>query len=288
MLSVGPAHFTNVITTIQRTVSLPGGSIYGLPGGVVIEGLKGVNSFGSDVIDAQKEMQLGRVRTSLERIKQVERQFSGIVGRWNSQVNSVISTAKNGKQQLPLNKLNEVRAAQAKMQQLTGPACKALQDLVAGLEYVVSMEGRTEDPPTSPPSETPPSQPPQPQTPAETTPPTSAEPSAGSSANTIAAEDDAPDLDLLDRFADNYRFGVKLEVRKGGDNRARLVPKLEKDKFYFFEGISPPRVVRIRELQPDGLLVFDTKYSIEFEIKSFQLKPMVRKGIWTLEPKTRR
>ena len=55
MISVEPALFSNIIITVQRTNSLAGGSVSGLPNGVVIEGLKGVSSFGSDISEAQKE-----------------------------------------------------------------------------------------------------------------------------------------------------------------------------------------------------------------------------------------
>ena len=149
MISVEPALFSNIIITVQRTNSLAGGSVSGLPNGVVIEGLKGVSSFGSDIAEAQKEYELGRIRSALDRIRQIETQFNGIAGRWSAQVNQVVSSARQGRQQLSIQKLNEVKNAQTKMQQLVGPASKSFQDLVCAMEHAVSSEGRVNTDETS-------------------------------------------------------------------------------------------------------------------------------------------
>ncbi|MCG8648956.1 MAG: hypothetical protein MI861_03940 [Pirellulales bacterium] len=274
MLRVEPSLFSNVITAVQRTSSLTGGSVVGLPNGVVIEGLKGVNSFGSDVAEAQKEFQLGRVRSALERIKQIESHFNGIASRWTSTVNSVISSAKQGRHQLSIQKLNEVRNAQTKMRQLTGPASKAFQDLVSALEHAVSMEGRSsQDVPEEPQ--------PAPVAPvAATTTPVVDQPVPEKT-----PEEQTPDVNLLGPFATNYHFGDKVKLRKGADNKVRLIPKLEKNKFYFLMGFHPPRVVRIRELNRDSLLVFDTHHSQELLIESHKLKSLLLSGIWALVSK---
>ena len=142
MIKVERALFSNVISAVQRTANLPGGGVRGIPGGVVIKGLDGVASFGADIQEAQKEYEKGRIRTSLERVRQLDAQFQGISSRWESTANNVLSSARSGTDQIPMQKLNEVKNAQTKMAQLTRPAAKAFQDLVTALETAVANEGR--------------------------------------------------------------------------------------------------------------------------------------------------
>ncbi len=274
MIRVEPSLFSNVITTVQRTSSLTGGQVHGLPGGVVIGGLQGVSSFSSDVADAQKEFQLGRTRTALDRIRQIEAQFQGISGRWHSQINSLISSAKQGRQRLSIQKLNEVKNAQTKMQQLTGPAGKAFQDLVAALEHAVSMEGRDKEPDAS-----------EEKANATTSDSLDGDGNDQQSPANKPPQPETPDLNLLGSFAANYRFGEKLQLKRGADKKTRVVPKLEQNKFYFFQGFQPPRPARIRELKSQSLVVFDPASSSEISVNAAELQTLIRQGIWTLASK---
>jgi len=285
MISVEPALFSNIIITVQRTNSLAGGSVSGLPNGVVIEGLKGVSSFGSDIAEAQKEYELGRIRSSLDRIRQIETQFNGIAGRWSAQVNQVVSSARQGRQQLSIQKLNEVKNAQTKMQQLAGPASKSFQDLVCALEHAVSSEGRenTNDTTLSDTDSH--------QKVKEEQNPTLLDASPNTPTQSEAVEtqtketDPTPDANLLGSYMTNYRYGEKLIVKRGLDKVARLVPRLEKNKFYFGCGFEPPRVFRVRELKRDTVILYDTMVGEDVLLDSSELKAQIRLGIWSLSPK---
>ena len=292
MISVEPALFSNIIITVQRTNSLSGGSVSGLPNGVVIEGLKGVSSFGSDISEAQKEYELGRIRSALDRIRQIETQFNGIAGRWTAQVNQVVSSARQGRQQLSIQKLNEVKNAQTKMQQLVGPASKSFQDLVCALEHAVSSEGResTQDSAESTSTVT------DATTTTNSTP--ALEPSDSDQDSSIESSAEgvqdarrteevipAPDADLLGSYISNYRFGDMLVVKKGEDKVSRLVPRLEKNKFYFACGFEPPRVFRVRDIQRGKVILYDTILGEDVLLDSSELKTQIRHGIWSLRPK---
>lgn len=273
MLRVDPVLFSNVATAVQRTGNLTGGGVRGLPGGVVIEGLQGVGSFAADLTDAQMEFKLGRIHSAAQRVRQLEMQFNGIVGRWNATANGVITAARQGKQNLPLQKLNEVKNAQSKMGQLTRPANKAFRDLISALEHAIASadDATTEEPlpdsdsPTEPQrddsvaaKETPqPAPPPVPQ---------------------------HPDLQLLGRFAEKYRYGEQLKIQRGDDGKSRISPKFEIGKFYLLEGLVPPTVVRVRELKHQEMLVFDPQQSRELLLSAIELKMLLRKGIWLLKP----
>lgn len=286
MLRVDPSLFANVVSSVQRTGSLTGGAVRGLPGGAVLDGLQGVNSFGADLAEAQKEFELGRVRSSLERVKQVEIQFNGIAGRWNSMAASVLSSARQGHQKVSLQKLNEVKAAQSKMQQLMGPATKSFRDLVAALEHAVTMDGRSDvddqdtDPQNTGDQETDDSAPEPATDPRDLPPPTS---NAGK-AETAATR--TPDPNQLGSFAGNYRFGERLERRKRKDGKSFLSPSLQADRFYFFEGLEPARVLRIREIERKSIRVFDAHQSTEYTINVQELGVLVDQGIWELAAKT--
>ena len=283
MITVEPSLFSNIIITVQRTSSLTGGSVTGLPNGIVIEGLKGANSFSSDVAEAQKEFQLGRVRSALDRIRQIETLFNGIVGRWNGQVGQVISSARQGRQQLSIQKLNEVKNAQTKMQQLTGPASKSFQDLASALEHAVSMEGRSPADESAD-LET-----------EDTKPEDTAKKSTASESQTPhtkttelhAQSVETPDVNLLGSYMTNYRFGQKLVIKKGSDNVARLDPRLETDKFYFASGFDPPRVFRVRELKRGSVVLYDPLQGGEVLLEGTVLKAQIRQGIWSLSPRKR-
>jgi hypothetical protein len=270
MIQVDQSHFSNVIGAVQRTASLTGGSVRGLPNGAVIDGLSGVSSFGSAVAEAQKEFQLGRTHASLDRIRQLESQFNGIVGRWESNVRSLIGAAKQGRQQLPLQKLNEVKNAQARMQQLTGPASKAFRDLVSALEHAVAMEGLAAADAR--------------EGTADAQPLTSQElDSKLVPVPADSAADQAPTSEqALASLPGQYRYGERLQVQRGPDNKPRIVPKLEKDKLYFVAGWNPPRVVRVTQLQPKAVLVYDTVRLREAMIEARELAALIRQGVWTL------
>lgn len=246
LVQLEAAHFSNVIGAIQRTASLTGGAVRGLPGGVVIGGLPGVASFASSISDAQKEFQLGRVHASLERIRQLETSFNGITGRWNSTVMSVISSAKQGRQAVPLAKLNEVKNAQTRMQQLIRPAEKAFRDLVTALEHEVAMEGRRVD----------------------------------------ATADESSDVDLPDDVAEAYQCGPRIELRQGDDKKTRIVPALEKQACYFVKGLKPPRVLRLTSLSKQAIVAIDTLRQVEQTIEAVELAELIKTGIWRLRPKS--
>lgn len=67
------SHFSHVLAAVQRTGSLAGGSVRRLPNGNFIDGLQGIHSVALEIAEAQKELQLARVRSALERIKQLEK-----------------------------------------------------------------------------------------------------------------------------------------------------------------------------------------------------------------------
>lgn len=273
MIQVDPSHFSNVITTVQRTGSLPGGAVRGLPNGMVIDGLQGIGSVASDVADAQKEFRLGRAGTALERIRQLATQFNGTAGRWDSTVGSLISSARQGRGQLSSQKLNEAKNAQARMRQLTAPASKALQDLITALEYAVT-DGQ--ESPTTPIEE------PASESSKQIDLATDSKEVSVLAQSTVAAKDDVPDSGALGSFAANYRFGTKLQLQRSADKKVHVVPKLEKDKFYFVAGVDPPRVIRVRELQQKAITVFDTLQSTEVKIEVRELSGLIKQGIWIL------
>ena len=93
MLRVDTALFSNVVTAVQRTGNLPGGAVRGLPNGVSIEGLKGVDSFAAAVADAKREFELGRIHNAAQQIRQLETQFNSIAGRWNATADAMIVLA---------------------------------------------------------------------------------------------------------------------------------------------------------------------------------------------------
>lgn len=289
MIQVDRSLYSNVIAAVQRTANMPGGGVSGLPNGATIRGLDGVSSFGSDIQDAQKEFEKGRVQSSLERVRQIESLFQGIVGRWNGSISTILSSARTGRQQLSIQKLNEVKSAQTKMQQLTRPAGKAFQDLINALELAVTNEGYKDV--SAEAADT------------EATEPESATDVSGVSGDDEAAcvtdaipeptsqpeeMDDAPDSDLLGSFATNYNFGEKLNLKRTADQKVRIEPRFEENGFYYFEGMEPPRVLRVREIRKSSILVFDPLASQEAVIEGGELKGLLIKGVWQLEAKKSR
>ena len=257
MLQVDPSLFANVILAVQRTSRLPGGSVSGLPNGVVIDGLQGVSSFGSDISEAQKDFEKGRIQQSLARVRQIESQFSGISGRWSSTVVGLISTAKQGRQQLPMQKLNEVKNAQSKMVQLTSPVEKAFRDLVSALEHAVTVEAHESE---------------------------EAEQN-GSHQNDTNRE---PESQLPEQFARDYQRGEKLRLTKTSNDRTTIEPTLKKNGMYFVAGLDPPSLLKVKGLQHQAV-VFDNKTTdAEQIISSRDLKTLIRKGIWVVVPATPR
>ena len=269
MIQLETAHFSNVIGAIQRTSSLTGGAVRGLPSGVVIDGLPGVASFASAISEAQKEFQLGRVRSSLERIRQLETSFNGIVGRWNSTAMTVISSARQGRQGIPLAKLNEVKNAQTRMQQLIRPAEKAFRDLVTALEHEITMEGRTSVAKENA---------------SENNDASEKNDASENQSPTEAANNQTPVLP--EDFATEYQVDAKLAVQQGDDKVTRVVPPFETGQHYFLAGLDPPRVIRIDAIKKSSLQAFDTLKAIDSIIKAPQIIKLLRQGVWLLKDRT--
>ncbi|EMI42840.1 hypothetical protein [Rhodopirellula sp. SWK7] len=278
MIRVDSILFSNVSTAIQRTANLTGGAVRGLPGGNVIEGLKGINSFNSELAEAQKEFNQGRAQSSLQRVRQMEMTFNGISGRWNSMVGSIIASARQGKMNLSLQKLNEVKNAQAKMQQLTGPVNKTFRDLISALDHAVSNEGHASDGETTSDDDANSPSLGTSEDPNQTT-------DENSSTASVPTPPETPDPNLLERFAEKYQYGPKLKIETGADRKARIRPKIESGQFYFMNGIDPPGVVRVREVQRQSIVIYDSRHGAEASIDAAALKRLLDAGIWLLEPK---
>jgi hypothetical protein len=283
MLRVDTILFSNVTTAVQRTANLTGGPVRGLPGGAVVEGLKGTNSFNAEMAEAQKEYHQGRLQSALQRVRQMEMQFNGIAGRWNGTVGSIISSARTGKLSLPVQKLNELKNAQAKMQQLTNPVNKTFRDLINALDHAVCSQGHTDNVEAIEDSnihETPSS--PVIASDAEAPVASTVESKSDLHTQEAATEEPSPAPELLGQFAGKYLFGTKLRVELDSNRKARLSPKLEEGQFYFLQGTEPPRVVRVREVQRASVLVYDPLSATEQLIDAAELKRLLRSGIWSL------
>ncbi|TWT95517.1 hypothetical protein [Neorhodopirellula pilleata] len=295
MLRVDKALFSNVVTAVQRTANLPGGAVRNLPGGASLEGMKGVESFSAEVADAKKEFELGRVHNSLARIRQIEMQFNSIAGRWNAQAGGILASARQGKQAVPAQKLNEVKNAQAKMRQLTAPATKSFRDLITALEHAVASRNDAEEAsdqaseqrtsstdlvstsaiasgsPTGPAV-------------SNEKPLDDEEESVASRSFDSEPRKEVPDLAVLGKFAEKYRFGPKLEVKISESRKRHISPKLEEGRFYFVQGMQPPTVVRVREIRSSAVLVYDALHGNETLLDSFRLRTLIGRGIWLLTP----
>lgn len=136
------AHFSQVLSAVQRTERLPGGDIRGLPNGRVIGGLRGLQMVTVELAEAERECQQGRFLLALDRVKQLENRFTGIATQWQSMVGSLVSNIRQGKQLKNLEKLKDLKAAQANMQRLVSPARKALQDLATSLDQDAVLKAR--------------------------------------------------------------------------------------------------------------------------------------------------
>ena len=255
MIQLEAAHFSNLIGAVQRTGSLTGGAVRGLPNDVVIDGLAGVQSFASSIADAQKEFMLGRSHSALERIRQLDTQFGSIVSQWNSTVQQVISGAKQGRQAVPAAKLNEVRNAQTRMQTLIGPATKAFRDLITALEYEITMEGRrsTEQ--------------------GDEPPDVASDSSDGQTAETPP---------LPEPFDKRYEIGPRLVLERGANNKTHVVPAFQPQSFYLLAGDEGARVIRLDELQKASLSAYDFAASDNVFIEGNALVNQLQRGIWLL------
>ena len=298
VLQVDPSLFTNAAGAIMRSSSLTGGAIGGLPGGVTVAGLQGVSSMGSDIAEAQKEFELGRPHTALQRARQIDSMYSAVAGRWTATVAGLVGASRRGDRGMSAQKMNELKSAQVKMQQLIGPAQKAMRDLITALEHHITNAETTD-------AET---------TDAETsknkdgdddksgddvaTPSPTPNPSASSAANDdspsgvkddspsgeAATSDDQglPDADLLGNFAANYRFGERLTIRKSPRGKLTVTPSIDPDRFYFLAGGDPPRVVRIRERSRSSVVAYDTHRGRDVTMNSDELKRHIKSGLWQL------
>jgi hypothetical protein len=94
--------------------------------------------------------------------------------------------------------------------------------------------------------------------------------------------DRTPDANDLGSFASNYRCGRKLRLARDANEKFGVVPELELGKFYYLAGLEPPRVIRIRELQPKAILAFDTLRLHEATLATTELADLIRKGVWVL------
>ncbi|MEM9828747.1 MAG: hypothetical protein AAF958_19330, partial [Planctomycetota bacterium] len=181
-------------------------------------------------------------------------------GRWNATITGLVSSARQGNQRLSLQKLNEVKAAQVKMQQLIGPASKSIRDLVLALEQSISDEGRDER--------------------------TNSGATNRSEAPPATTPQNRPDDQLLGSFAVKYQVGSPFRLRKHSNGRTSLHPRPEVNQFVLMEGLETPRVVRIREVQAKGIRVFDPQQAAEREITGSELIRLVKHGMWTLQLRT--
>ena len=255
MIRLEDAHFSNLIGAVQRTASLPGGAIRDLPNGGVVDGLIGVTTFASAIADAQKEFRMGRPRQSLERIRQLESNFSGISGRWNGMVQSYIAGARQGRQSISLGRLNELKQAESRMQQLVGPVNKAFRDLVSALQYEVSMEGRD------------------------------FETSNGSDPSDGDSEDPTATIKLPSGFEERFECGQQLELRRGKDKRTTVVPQLERRSHYLISEDEGQRVIQITSIEQKSLDAIDAADGTRVVIGGSDLLGLIGNGMWKLEPK---
>ncbi|MCM2373132.1 hypothetical protein [Aporhodopirellula aestuarii] len=288
LIRVDPILFSNVSTAIQRTAHLTGGAVRGLPGGNVIEGLKGINSFNSEMAEAQKEFNQGRPQSALQRVRQMEMTFNGIAGRWNSMVGSIITSARQGKTNLSLQKLNEVKNAQAKMQQLTGPVTKTFRDLISALDHAVSNESDESETESGQDRDTHEQKIADGQAEEASVAGDEGEISGNESQPSEPAaiqRPQTPDPNLLERFAEKYHYGPKLRIEVDADRKVRIRPKLESGQFYFMEGLEPPSVVRVREVHRQSVVIYDSRASVEVSLDAAEIKRLLDKGIWLLEPR---
>ncbi len=257
MIQLETAHFSTLTGTIQRTSGLPGGAIRGLPGGVVVDGLPGVAAFASSIADAQKEFQLGRVRVALERIRQLETGFNGIASRWNATTTSVITHARQGRNEIGLPRLNELKNAQIRMQQLIRPAEKAFRDLVTALEHEIAMEGRQAD--------------------QDEDHPTDVDRDEG-----VAKEPNVPA-----EFAERFTLGEKLKLKSDPDGKTRVSPALRRDACYLIRGTQEHRVAVLDKLTNRTLMFRELGDGTLHQLGPDKIVLLLNNGVWQLsETKT--
>ena len=142
MSATNASQFSLVLSAIQRTKSLPGGEIRGIPNGRSIGGLQGLHGFAVEFAEAEKEFQQGRFRSALDRVIQLETRFTAIATQWESQVASLLMEIRRGDQVKNLEKLKALKSAQIGMQRLVSPTRKSFQELRTSLDQDVVMQAR--------------------------------------------------------------------------------------------------------------------------------------------------
>ncbi|MCD0463723.1 hypothetical protein [Roseiconus lacunae] len=249
MIQLEAAQFSNLTNAVQRTGSLTGGAVRGLPNDVVIDGLPGVQSYPSSIAEAQKEFELGRARTALERVRQLETSFNTVLSQWNGTVNMVISGAKQGHQAISAGKLNEVRNAQTRMQTLVGPAVKAFRDLITALEFEITLEGHQQ----------------------------------GDDGESRDAGCDGPSIPSLPApFDEGYEIQTQLRLEHDDNKKTRVVPQFQTRQFYLFATDDGGRVVRVDELRKSSLHVYDFSLAEHVDLSAKQIVTQIKRGTWEL------
>ncbi len=275
------SHFSHVLSAVQRTTSLPGGEIRGLPNGRSVDGLKGIQPFALELSEAQKEFEQGRLRSALDRVKQLEVQFNVLFSRWEAVVNALLDDIRQSKNIKNLDKLKDLKAAQVRMLQLVIPARKTFQDLMSALDHDAVVIARESSGASSVKASVDHMKRPE---------------TAHFGANPVDSREDEnllspgpecsdhvkPDESALGGFASNYECGTKLEHRDDPQAALAVEPAFEQNRFYFLAGAKPPRVIRVRNLQPNGIVVFDTLGSCEALIEKDDLIELLNAGIWLL------
>ena len=142
-LQVDMALFLNVTTSVQRTANLRGGEIQGLPNNQVIRGLLGVSSIPTAINEAKVDAEKGEFKKALDTIRQQSNTFDGIVSRWLADVSRIASQGRlPGRNQMSMQKIQEVTSARTNMQQATSPVSRAFQNLIQALEQAYTIQSR--------------------------------------------------------------------------------------------------------------------------------------------------
>ncbi|SMP63474.1 hypothetical protein SAMN06265222_10885 [Neorhodopirellula lusitana] len=313
MVRVDAILFSNVTTAIQRTGNLTGGAIRGLPNGMVVGGLDGLQSLGAEMAEVQKDVRKGQIGSALSRVRQMEMQFNGAKGRWNGMVGSMITGARSGRQNLSMQKLNELKNAQGKMTQLTGPVNKTFRDLIYALDHAQATGGPDEnagqdentgqDEKAGQDENTAEANSPEDSAEIATEPKRASEVTAAESTAPVSTE----------RIPAGFERGVQLKIVRDGDQRNHIEPKLVAGQTYLIEQADSSRVVRITEIrqksiwisevlspntQQAGLVEPDQSgapHSLSgpqksgqpesTEVSSSDLKQWLKQGMWQLDPR---
>lgn len=142
-LEIDMALFLNVITSVQRTANLRGGEIQGLPNAQVIRGLSGVGSIPSAINEAKVSAEQNDFKKALDTVRLQSNAFESIVSRWVADVSRIASQGRMpGRNQMSMQKIQEVTSARTNMQQATSPASRAFQNLIQALEQAYTIQSR--------------------------------------------------------------------------------------------------------------------------------------------------